>query len=144
MACPFFSPTHRVDDIALPHPTRLPLGAAWHGSCAATDHADAPLTNVELESCNLGYAKHCPRLPKDRHGDAIRFGVSNDSGEMISVQFVIESEYLPLAHGLLQYDSRTMTWIVEHPQPRAQKLAAAFLQTYIERRSSIERPRSEQ
>jgi hypothetical protein len=144
LACPFFSPVHRVDNIALPHPERLPLGAAWHGSCAAPGQADALLSNEELQECNVGYAKKCPRLPKERSADAIRFGVSSDSGEAISVQFVVESQYLPVAHGLLQYDPREKKWTSEHPEPLAQKLAEAFLQSYVERRSPVPNSRAEQ
>src|SRR5260370_11003100 len=40
LACPFFIPTERADDLALPHPARLPLGAAWRGTCAAAGRED--------------------------------------------------------------------------------------------------------
>ena len=135
LACPFFIPTHRTDDLALPHPARLPLGAAWRGTCAASGHEDAIPTDRQLESCNLGYAKSCPRLPKERTCDAVRFAVANDSGETISLHFVLEFDYLPAEHGLLEYDRLLKIWTAQHPEPRTQKLAESFLQSYLERRT---------
>jgi hypothetical protein len=90
---------------------------------------------VELESCNLGYAKSCPRLPRARSFDALRFVVSNDSGSRISLQFVFETNHLPAGHGLLEYDHLLSTWISSHPEPRIQKLAECFLQSYIDRKN---------
>jgi hypothetical protein len=134
LACPFFAPTHRADDIALPHPVRLPLGASWRGSCCAPGHEHSSLTNLELESCNLGYAKACPRLPKDRACDAVRFVVANDSRDAIAIRFVCESNYLPAGSGTLEYDVVLRTWITGHSEPRTQRLAEAFLQSYLERK----------
>jgi hypothetical protein len=37
---------------------------------------------------------------------------------------------------LLQYNRLLKTWITPHPEPRTQKLAESFLQTYLERRGS--------
>ena len=104
MSCPFFMPTERADDIAFPHPARLPLGSSWRGTCLAPSQEQATLSSIELESCNLGYAKSCPRLPKERACDAVRFAVVNESRESISLQFVLEKAYLPASHGTLAYD----------------------------------------
>ena len=38
MACPFFSPIEPAENIALPYPARLPLGAAWRGACQSPGH----------------------------------------------------------------------------------------------------------
>ena len=135
MACPFFVPTQRADDIAFPHPARLPLGASWRGLCSAPGHEQAQPSHQELESCNLGYAKSCPRLPKERSCDAVRFAVVNNAGGMISLQFAFESEYLPAGHGVLEYNSLLKNWIAVHPEPRIQKLAECFLQSYLDRRN---------
>jgi hypothetical protein len=134
LACPFFIPTERADDLALPHPARLPLGAAWRGKCASLGHESAVLSNHELESCNLGYAQSCPRLPKERACDAMRFAVARESIESISLHFVLETGHLPAGHGTLQYDRMLKSWAVPHPEPRTQKLAESFLQSYLERR----------
>jgi hypothetical protein len=135
LACPFFIPTERADDLALPHPARLPLGAAWRGRCAAPGHEEATPTDRQLEACNLGYAKSCPRLPQERTCDAVRFAVANDSGEAISLCFVLESDYLPAGQGLLEYDRSLKIWTVQHPELRTQRLAESFLQSYLERQS---------
>lgn len=134
MACPFFIPTERADDLALPHPARLPLGAAWRGTCASLGHESAVLNNQELESCNLGYAKSCPRLPKERSCDAVRFGVAKESSAAISLHFVLESDHMPAGNGLLEYDRRLKSWTSPHPEARTQKLAESFLQSYLERK----------
>jgi len=136
LACPFFIPTERADNLALPHPARLPLGAAWRGTCAVAGHEDVGLSNQELESCNLGYAKSCPRLPKERTCDAVRFGVTKESVQSITLYFVLESDHLPAGNGVLEYDRELQSWITPHPEPRMQKLAESFLQSYLERRSS--------
>src|SRR6478735_4521296 len=75
LACPFFMPSERASDIAFSHPARLPLGSSWRGSCLAPSHEQETLSAIELESCNLGYAKSCPRLPQERVCDAVRFAV---------------------------------------------------------------------
>ena len=135
MACPFFMPTERADDIAFPHPSRLPLGSSWRGSCIVPGHEQTALNSVELESCNLGYAKSCPRLPKERACDAVRFVVVNDSGDSISLQFVLETAYLPTAYGLLGYKKLSKNWSPPHADYHIQKMAECFLQSYLDRKS---------
>jgi hypothetical protein len=134
LACPFFVPTQRADNLALPHPMRLPLGSSWRGVCSAPGHEQTIPSDIELESCNLGYAKSCPRLPKDRTHDAVRFLVTKDSGETVSLEFVLESGYLPAGHGFLEYDQRLNYWRSPHPERGIQKLAECFLQSYLDRR----------
>jgi hypothetical protein len=144
LACPFFVPTERADDLALPHPARLPLGAAWRGSCSAPGHERAVPDNQELEGCNLGYATTCSRLPEDRKCDAVRLGVVKESGTLISLQLVFESRYRPAGHESLDYDTGTggppvphglgKDRVSAHLEPSVQRQAECFLQTYLERR----------
>lgn len=136
MACPFFSPSDRADNIALPHPARLPLGAAWQGRCTAPGGELVQLGAAELESCNLGYANGCPRLPEQRTADAVRFVVSRHSAERLQVQFVLEAKHLPVAHGNLEYDRILACWTVGHSDPGVQKLAECFLRAYLERNTA--------
>lgn len=135
LSCPFFLPTERADNIAFPHPARLPLGASWRGSCTASGHEKVQLDQKELEYCNLGYAKSCPRLPKERACDAVRFSIAKDLDGRIALQFVFEAAYLPGASGFLEFDQRSNTWISSHPDPVAQKKAECFLHSYLERRN---------
>ena len=144
MACPFFMPTERADDLALPHPARLPLGAAWRGRCTAPGHDQAIPTPDELNGCNLGYAKSCSRLPEHRKCDAVRVGVLKESGTLISLQLIFESGYRPAGQELLEYDRATggppvpqrqgMDRNSSYPEPSVQRQAECFLQTYLERR----------
>ncbi len=136
MACPFFSPTERAENIALPHPARLPLGAAWRGVCGAPGGDLVQLCTSELETCNLGYAQACPRLPEQRTADAVRFVVSKQCPDRFHVQYVLESKHLPVAHGILEYDRSAAVWSVSHHDPRIQRLADCFLQSYVERSGS--------
>lgn len=136
MACLFFSPTERAENIALPHPGRLPLGAAWRGACGAPGGELIQLGEKELESCNLGYAHSCPRLPAQRTADAVRFIVSKQCSDRLHVQYVLEAKHLPVAHGLLEYDRGAGAWSVSHSNLQLQKLADCFLQSYLERNAS--------
>lgn len=134
MACPFFFPTDRNDETAFPHPGRLPLGAAWKGDCQAPGEHFSPNV-LELESCNLGYAKSCSRLPLDRKCDAVRFGVAQDSGQVISLEVVFEAGHLPAGKWRLEYDLSARQWLSEHAEARIQKLADCFLQSYLVRKN---------
>lgn len=136
MACPFFSPSERTRNIALPHPARLPLGAAWRGGCSAPGGELVQLGATELESCNLGYADACPRLPNERIADAVRFAVNKESTDRLQIQFVLESKHLPVEYGTLHYDRIRQCWASQHSDSKIQKLADCFLQAYLERSAS--------
>ncbi|HKW18641.1 MAG TPA: hypothetical protein VJO35_14135 [Terriglobales bacterium] len=135
MACPFFLPNERADDLAFPHPARLPLGSGWRGRCCASGKEQTVLDAKELESCNLGYATTCPRLPAERACDAVRFVVVNDSADEVTLQFVMEAAYRPAGHGFLKFDRRSGDWSVPHPDQLIQKKAECFLQSHFERTS---------
>jgi hypothetical protein len=134
LACPFFMPIERADDIAFQHPSRLPLGASWRGSCLAPSHEQETLSTIELESCNLGYAKSCSRLPKERVCDAVRFAVANESQDSVSLKFVLEKAYLPTSHGMLAYDRNSKSWTSSHADFSVQRKAECFLQSYLDRK----------
>ena len=95
------------------------------------------LTNRELESCNLGYARSCPRLPATRAADAVRFSVLKECAGTISLQFVLESAYRPGDHGTLEFNQESFQWKSVHPDQHIQKLAECFLQSYLERKKRI-------
>jgi hypothetical protein len=135
LSCPFFSPTERACDMAFPHPARLPLGAAWHGSCRAPGYELALPSREELEGCNLGYAHSCPRLPRSRSCDAVRFAIVNRGEGRVVLRFVLEANHLPAGSGLLEYDRVTDVWRSRHPEPGIQKLAECFLRSYLDRTS---------
>jgi len=101
---------------------------------AAPGHEPCTPANRELEACNLGYAQTCPRLPKERSCDAIRFGVARDSNSLISLRYVMETGHQPAGDGSLEYDCVVNGWISTYPEARIQKMAECFLQSYLERK----------
>jgi hypothetical protein len=136
MACPFFLPTTRLDDGGWLHPSRLPLGGGWAGFCSAPGHERETPTDSELrELCNLGYAAGCPRLPKVRVWDAVRFSVARDLGTQLQIFFVCELGHRPANHGTLEYDLALNRWTALHSDPCLQKMAECFLQSYLQRKS---------
>lgn len=136
MACPFFFPTSKLNGGWL-HPSRLPLGAGWLGQCCAPGHEGAEPTTEEVrEFCNLGYAVNCPRLPKDRNADAVRFSILRDAGTQILVRFVCEFGHRPANDGHLEYEAGQQRWLGPHPDPRIQKMAECYLQAYLDRRAT--------
>ena len=135
MACPFFLPTEKVEGGTWLHSSRLPLGAGWTGQCSAPGHEGATPTDAELRDfCNMGYAAGCTRLPQERPCDAVRFSVARDNGSELFLWFVCETGHRPTQHGTLQYDVSLDQWISSHPEPRIQKMAQCYLQSYMFRR----------
>ena len=143
-------PVERLENGSWPHPARLPLGAGWQGHCTAPNHQGATPDQHILEAfCNLGYASSCPWAPSDRPSDAVRFAVaaplngSTNSVEgatgalagILRLQFVCEKAHLPAEHGELQIDLRTSTWLRRHDDPRIQKMAECFLESYLRKKS---------
>jgi hypothetical protein len=136
LACPFFFPEQKLEDGRWLHPGRLPLGNGWSGRCHAPGHEEQLPGEAELhEFCNLGYATRCPRLPRERSYDAVRFSVARDCGERVVLLFVFESGHRPAGHGNLEYDGSGGDWIFAHPDPRIQRMAQCYLESYLLRRS---------
>ena len=137
MACPFFMPTRKSEAALWPHPSRLPLGAGWEGRCFAPGHEGAEPSPEELrEGCNLGYAVTCSKFPQERSCDAVRFGVSRDTGTRVHLAYVCEAKHLPVEHGSLEYDALLTTWTSPHPDPRIQTMAECYLESCRKRQNS--------
>ena len=135
MTCPFFVPTAKSEEGLWIHPSRLPLGAGWQGYCSAPGHLGARPSKDEIrDCCNLGYASACPRLPKQRRSDAVRFSIARDSGGRLLIWFVAEAGHLPVEHATLEYDIPRQSWVVPHPDARTQRLAECYLESYLLRR----------
>ena len=138
MACPFFVPTTKFEDGSWPHPLRLPLGGGWRGRCSAPGHDGAQPDDDELrDSCNLGYASNCPRLPKQRDSDAVRFSVTRESGPRIALCFVFEAGHRPAGHGTLEYDVRSQRWTSSHSNEAIQKQADCYMQSYLQHKIQL-------
>jgi hypothetical protein len=137
LACPFFVPTKPWEGGGWLHISRLPLGGGWQGHCGAPGHEGAAPEDHEVrESCNLGYAAGCARLPKERKSDAVRFSIAKDFGDKLIVTYVAETAHLPVDHAQLEYQVELKLWLVPHPEPRIQKLAECYVEAYLGRRIS--------
>jgi len=135
LACPFFMPVRKLEDGNWIHPLRLPLGSGWDGYCSAPGHEGVRPTDEELrELCNLGYAASCSRLPRERACDAVRFSVARDRGSQLLLWFVCEAGHRPAGHGTLEYDVSFGQWTSRHSDPRIQKMAECYLESYLLRR----------
>lgn len=44
--------------------------------------------------------------------------------------FVCERAHAPVEHGTLSFDRREQRWLFPHADPRVQRLAACYLETY--------------
>ena len=158
MACPYFVPREIVYDIAWPHPTRLPLGAGWTGSCCAHNEpgptsssstsSSSNEVSVRLDDalirdfCNLGYATTCPHLPSSRDWDAIRFSVASTTPNQITLCYICEFAHAPKAHGTLTYDLAAEAWHSASDaasestnDARVRRLANSYLHAYRARQS---------
>lgn len=142
-------PVERFENGAWPHPARLPLSAGWRGYCTAPGHAgQLPSLEVLEASCNLGYASSCSWAPVDRVCDAVRFSVAapastKESGpnsasppvRILRLHFVREKNHLPVDHGDLEFDLSQANWLHRHEDPRVQKMAECFLDSYLKKKA---------
>ena len=136
MACPFFIPTKKWDGGGWLHPSRLPLGGGWLGTCAVPGQEQVQPAEHEMrEFCNLGYASKCSRLPKERRYDAVRFCVVKESGSHLSLSFVGEAAHLPVDHSQLEYDLSLRQWILPCPDSHIQRMAECFVEAYLLRKT---------
>jgi hypothetical protein len=131
MACPFFVPRERADDILWLHPSRLPLGAGWRGVCSAPGHDGARPSDEEVkEHCNLGYAR-CSRLPAERESDSVRFSARADNGSVV-VTYSCERDHRPVRAGNFVYQIAAADWSAA-PEPSLAPLAKCYLQSFLQR-----------
>jgi hypothetical protein len=138
-----------MENGAWAHPARLPLSGGWRGYCTAPGHAgQLPSPQVLEGFCNLGYAGDCSWAPSDRVCDAVRFSVTAPANVMQSnpiaaepsvrilhLHFVREKNHLPVDHGDLEYDLSRANWLRRHDDPRVQKMAECFLDSYLKKKS---------
>ena len=133
MTCPYFFPTERIS-LGWPFPARLPLGAGFAGTCRAGAEENTP-TETELHDfCNLGNALGCPRMPKSRHSDGVRFAVARDEGSRVILHYVSECDHEPVEYGRLEYDCTEQKWPAPLRDMCLQRQAECYLAVYLERR----------
>lgn len=151
MACPYFMPLERLENGSWPHPARLPLGCGWTGHCTAPGHeGKLPAQDVLEAFCNLGYASGCDWAPRERAWDSVRFAVvappgagkGRDKGDsdgrlprVLCVNYVCERDHRPIVHGELEFDLRQESWLQRHQDPRVQRMAECFLESYLKNKA---------
>jgi hypothetical protein len=144
-------PVERLAGGNWPHPARLPLGCGWRGHCTAPGHeGDVPAQDILEAFCNLGYASSCEWAPRERTWDAVRFAVAAPSGagerlgqasepdlasRTIRITYVCERSHRPVQHGDLEFDLHSSVWLRRHDDPRVQKMAECFLESYLKKKS---------
>lgn len=132
-----------------PHPARLPLGCGWKGHCTAPGHGgEVPSQSILEAFCNLGYVSRCSWAPAERDWDAVRVAVSapeqstpadrrtgmeNKPARVIRLIYVCERDHRPAVHGELRFDLAKATWLSQHDDPRVQKMAECFLESYLKK-----------
>ena len=136
MACPYFFPVER----RLPTGARdamLPLGDQYTGLCRAVPGAlSTPDESVLRPLCNLGYARGaCPSFPSEEGPDAVRFTISRDAGDSIAIDYVVERDHHPFAHGKLEYSASSGS-LADSPGDILARQAAAYAESYRRRKIS--------
>ena len=142
MACPFFMAVERLENGEWLHAARLPLGGGWSGHCTAPGHeGEVPSQEALREFCNLGYAAECGRLPREREWDSVRFGAKVLRGderslgaEWIQVRYICERDHRPARDGFLEFEMSEARWKQKHPDPRVQRMAECFLESWLEKK----------
>ena len=145
-------PVARLENGTWPHPARLPLGGGWCGHCTAPGHeGELPPQDVLEAFCNLGYASSCSWSPPERLWDAVRFAVSapRDSSlrpdpsqcsrglrlaSLFSAMFANEITG-PSNMAIWNLICREPTWLRQHDDPRIQKMAECFLESYLKKKA---------
>ena len=144
-------PLERLENGSWPHPSRLPLGCGWRGHCTAPGHEGQHPSQDVLEAfCNLGYAGSCGWAPRERVWDAVRFAVVAPTGggkrgetsasvdqvpRTIRLCYVCERSHRPVEHGEVEFDLEESKWLRRHDDPRVQKMAECFLESYLSSKS---------
>ncbi len=138
MACPFFVPSRRLENAGWVRPPRYPLGDLFSGTCHAS--ASNLTEGHHDECCNFGYARgRCDCFPGGDAADAVRFSVTEDTPNRLSVVYVVEKDHAPAEHGTLEYliaDARLDGPLISDVLVQQ---ARAFLESYLRRRASSAR-----
>jgi hypothetical protein len=137
-------PIAKLENGSWPHPARLPLGCGWSGYCTAPGHEnETPSRDILEVFCNLGYATGCKWAPPQREWDSVRFSVlaplsakreaagPDSPARLLHLTYVCERDHLPVEHGELQFDLSRTACLHPHADPRLQRMAECFLESYL-------------
>jgi hypothetical protein len=138
MPCPYFYPVEHLNWANAP---KLPLGDAYTGHCQADPAAPVQPEPLALrEFCNLGYARRrCPRFPAEAGPDAVRFSITHDAGEFITLYWVREQDHHPFDHGPLEFSTKEQLFTTTPAGERLGQQAHAYVRSYLRRRFKAKR-----
>ena len=100
-----------------------------------------PVQDVLESSCNMGYASGCSWAPSQRLYDSVRFSVSGPAQDSVGrasvvlLIYILERDHRPVERGQLEFDVKESVWRAPHPDPRIQKMAECFLESFMKRRA---------
>jgi len=128
MACPWFSPQKPLPETTTGPAPRTPLGELWSGLCCAPGHADP----ADSDACNTGYARtRCSSFPLDSLDDAVRFHVTDETGDLIRLQYIYERQWWPAEHGVIEYSRSLHAISPATGSDLLRQQAAAFATSWI-------------
>jgi hypothetical protein len=115
----------------------MPLGDAYRGQCYADPAREwTPDAEILVGFCNMGYARsRCPRFPLDEGPDALRFAVSADDGERLSIRYAAERNYEPHSSGSVECRAADLRLSEPVPSPLSRQIAA-FAESYLRRKAA--------
>jgi hypothetical protein len=143
MACPYFYPLEPRRSLGGVQNAMLPLGDLWAGQCRAVAGQPCEPADGDLRPlCNLGYARGtCGRFPAAQDGpDAVRFNISSDEGSLLRIDYVMERDHHPFAHGPLKFSISGGDFSNLPPGENFGKQARAYVESYLRRKAEAARP----
>ena len=132
MSCPYFYPVEARSGSPM-----LPLGELWAGECMAAPGAAQPPGQT---CCNMGYARgRCNNFPEGDGPDAARFTISQfnhsrHEGSALGIQYVLERDHLPFAHGRLDYSTQAGGFAQAPPSGTLARQAQAYAESFLRRK----------
>ncbi len=114
----------------------LPLGGMWEGTCCSSSDPVTPGEPALLLLCNLGYARGvCPHFAGTPGPDAVRFAISNHTGTLVRLNYVLERDHHPFAYGPLEFDAATGRFLDPPIEEGLRTQARAYLSSYLRRKT---------
>lgn len=113
----------------------LPLGDRWDGVCRANPDAPATMGGTDAGLCNMGFARgECVRFPVAEAPDAARFALKGDNGGSLRLDYVTERDFLPVAHGTLEYSIGRARLVAPPESETLGRQAEAYSESYLRRK----------
>ena len=117
----------------------MPLGDVWSGVCRSGDTPFAPDDSTVTDLCNMGYARgRCPRFLDMAAADAARFMIARDEHQLIRIQYAIERDHHPHAHGAFDYTRTGGALAGPAVDALLESQALAYVASYLRRRPAAD------